>query len=132
MPSRWSVRTASAEVGLTVSATRDHAGQFAVDGDEHRGLGVRLQLIHRRPHRRDVDARLREEALIADDDRPLADRALHAADRAPRSPSTLLGQIEAALGRRVHDRLRQRVLGALLDDRDEAQQIIFAPSRSRG
>ena len=105
--------TASLRVVLERVGHGDEAGGRAVDGGEHDGLALALELLDARRVRRDVDALARHEPAVAERHPATLDDALDAVTGDGREADDV-GEHDAGLLGVVDDRLGERVLGGLL------------------
>ena len=129
-PSACSSATASRAPGFTVSATAITPATWPSIGDEHRRLALlRERLDLRREPVRARSARSSHQAEVAEHDAAPFDHRLDAVAR-HRVEVARVGERQAALVRLAHDRFAERMLGAALGARGQAQQLVGTAGRS--
>ena len=129
-PRSWA--TASADSGLTVSATDDQAGERAVDGDVHRRLARRPPRASASAcERGDVDAVRGHQRARCRPARPAVDVGVDAVAGDGVEDSQRRRVPRPALAGRGDDRLADRVLAADLGGGDQGEQLVLRPSRRR-
>ncbi len=123
MPAASRARTASADSGFTGSAIASSPAGRAVDGHEDRRPPVGCLDLAGRLQVAEVDAALGEEAGAPDEHEPPVDRRPGAAARG-RLERSAAREGEPALARGQQDRPGDRMLGAGLDGRGQAKQVV--------